>query len=90
MAALRAKSPLLIPLTSLSLTLSVIGMLRAIPRTQALPMNLFNLVFSAIKATIYMLHWLPVIAAVTLRMSVRAKRLRWVKTVHSGSAASGA
>ncbi len=90
MAALRAKSPLLIPLTSLSLTLSVIGMLRAIPRTQALPMSVFNLVFSAIKATIYMLHWLPVIAGVTLRMSVRAKRLKWVKTVHQGSAASGA
>ncbi|MDS3860398.1 glycosyltransferase family 2 protein [Thermosynechococcaceae cyanobacterium BACA0444] len=90
MAALRAKSPLLIPLTSLSLTLSVIGMLRAIPRTQALPMHLVSLVFSAIRATVYMLHWLPVVAGVTLRMSVRAKRLKWVKTAHEGSAASGA
>lgn len=90
MAAVRSKSPLFIPLTSLSLTLSVIGMLRAIPRTQALPMHLLNLVFSALRATIYMLHWLPVIAGVTLRMSVRAKRLKWVKTVHEGSAASGA
>ncbi len=90
MAAVRAKSPLLIPLTSLSLTLSVFGMLRAIPRTQALPMHLFNLVFAALRATVYMLHWLPVVAGVTLRMSVRAKRLKWVKTVHEGSAASGA
>ena len=31
-----------------------------------------------------MLHWLLVIATVTLRLSVRPKRLRWVKTTHIG------
>ncbi len=33
---------------------------------------------------IYLLHWVPIMASVTARMSVRPKRLKWVKTVHSG------
>jgi 1,2-diacylglycerol 3-beta-glucosyltransferase len=32
-----------------------------------------------------MLHWLPVMASTTFRMSIRPKRLKWVKTVHHGS-----
>jgi len=32
-----------------------------------------------------MLHWLAVIASTTLRISIRPKRLKWVKTVHHGS-----
>lgn len=35
---------------------------------------------------IYLLHWVPIMASVTARMSVRPKRLKWVKTVHSGGA----
>jgi 1,2-diacylglycerol 3-beta-glucosyltransferase len=33
---------------------------------------------------IYMLHWIPIMASTTARMSVRPKRLKWVKTVHHG------
>jgi 1,2-diacylglycerol 3-beta-glucosyltransferase len=33
---------------------------------------------------IYMLHWIPVIASVTLRMCILPKRLKWVKTLHQG------
>ncbi len=33
---------------------------------------------------IYLFHWIPIMASVTARMSVRPKRLKWVKTVHSG------
>jgi 1,2-diacylglycerol 3-beta-glucosyltransferase len=32
-----------------------------------------------------MLHWLLVISTMTLRLSVRPKQLRWVKTIHLGS-----
>jgi 1,2-diacylglycerol 3-beta-glucosyltransferase len=35
---------------------------------------------------VYMLHWAPVIPSVTARMSIRSKRLKWVKTVHHGAA----
>jgi 1,2-diacylglycerol 3-beta-glucosyltransferase len=34
---------------------------------------------------LYMLHWLLVISTMTLRLSVRPKQLRWVKTIHLGS-----
>jgi 1,2-diacylglycerol 3-beta-glucosyltransferase len=33
---------------------------------------------------IYMAHWLPVIIYTTARMAVQRKRLKWVKTVHTG------
>lgn len=38
----------------------------------------------ALQGTIYMLHWLPVIASTTLRISIRPKRLKWIKTIHQG------
>jgi 1,2-diacylglycerol 3-beta-glucosyltransferase len=33
---------------------------------------------------LYMLHWVLVISTMTLRLAVRPKRLRWVKTTHLG------
>jgi len=38
----------------------------------------------ALRGTLYMVHWIVVIAATTARMSIRPKRLKWVKTVHRG------
>lgn len=46
--------------------------------------NVLLPVLQALQGTIYMLHWLPVIASTTLRISIRPKRLKWVKTVHRG------
>ncbi|XGW00067.1 MAG: glycosyltransferase family 2 protein [Leptolyngbya sp. BL-A-14] len=34
--------------------------------------------------TLYMFHWLPVVAMTTARLSIRPKRLKWVKTIHQG------
>jgi 1,2-diacylglycerol 3-beta-glucosyltransferase len=31
-----------------------------------------------------MLHWIPVMVSVTLRMAIRPKKLKWVKTNHQG------
>ncbi|MEL6322103.1 MAG: glycosyltransferase family 2 protein [Cyanobacteria bacterium J06626_14] len=41
-------------------------------------------VWSSIMGTLYMTHWFPVMAATTFRISVRPKRLKWVKTAHRG------
>ncbi|HBS71332.1 MAG TPA: glycosyl transferase, partial [Cyanobacteria bacterium UBA11153] len=40
--------------------------------------------FQTLHGALYMFHWMLVIAAITARMSLRPKRLKWVKTVHEG------
>ncbi|MEB3211211.1 MAG: glycosyltransferase family 2 protein [Leptolyngbyaceae bacterium] len=40
---------------------------------------------SSVMGTLYMVHWIPVVAATTFRISVRPKRLKWVKTAHRGT-----
>jgi 1,2-diacylglycerol 3-beta-glucosyltransferase len=76
------KSPLLSPLVSLALALSTIGMFSGI-RNSYHP-NLLSALLQTLRGTLYMLHWIPIMVSVTLRMSVRPKRLKWVKTVHQG------
>ncbi|MGK7925490.1 MAG: glycosyltransferase family 2 protein [Spirulina sp.] len=39
--------------------------------------------------TIYLSHWFLVMPATTARMSVRPKRLKWVKTTHQGTVEEG-
>jgi 1,2-diacylglycerol 3-beta-glucosyltransferase len=46
---------------------------------------LFFAFLRALYGTLYMLHWLPVIASTTARIAVRPHRLKWVKTVHHGA-----
>ena len=43
------------------------------------------LVGQSLRGIIYMMHWFAIIPSITARMSVRPKRLKWVKTVHEGS-----
>jgi 1,2-diacylglycerol 3-beta-glucosyltransferase len=31
-----------------------------------------------------MIHWLIIMPSITARMSIRPKRLKWVKTIHQG------
>jgi len=40
--------------------------------------------FQTLRGTIYMFHWLVVMVSTTTRISVRPKRLKWIKTVHQG------
>ena len=89
MAIARKSFPLLTPLTTLTLTLPLIGMFvglcrtkRDEPRTAA---SLLITFLQTLRGTLYMLHWMLVIAGITARISVRPKRLKWVKTVHQGS-----
>lgn len=97
MAIVRHQPMLFFPLGSLSIGMSLIGIsfgLRRIRRaTRSLPTpptetNASTLptliLLRAIFGTLYMLHWLPVVASTTARISIRPKRLKWVKTVHYG------
>lgn len=43
-----------------------------------------RLLFHTLFGTLYMFHWLPVVAVTTMRLSIRRKRLKWVKTIHQG------
>jgi len=49
--------------------------------------RVFATLMQTLLSTVYMLHWL-LVGAVTARVSVRPKQLKWVKTVHQGTASS--
>jgi 1,2-diacylglycerol 3-beta-glucosyltransferase len=76
------QQPLLAPIGGFALVLSSIGMAFGIKRSYQV--SWFAAIGQTMLGSIYMLHWLPVMASVTLRMSIRPKRLKWVKTVHQG------
>lgn len=82
MALLRHRLPVFLPVSGLALTLSVIGMYCGLRRTQRQPHWASALL--TVWGNLYMLHWLLVISTMALRLSVRPKRLRWIKTVHQG------
>lgn len=97
MAIARNTSPILAPMTSMTVALSLVGMVVGLRRTQvsrsaslgkepSTPLSaLLTTLFQAIQGTVYMLHWFPVIASTAVRISLRPKRLKWVKTVHHGT-----
>jgi len=93
-AIVRHSLPITTPLTFLTLTLSLVGMFGGLRRTQGqkdakgdnlLVPSLFVTCWQALRGTVYMLHWFVVMGSVTARISVLPKRLKWVKTQHSGS-----
>jgi 1,2-diacylglycerol 3-beta-glucosyltransferase len=89
MAIARHRLPILTPLTGFTLALPTIGMFVGLLRTkrdEPLTIStLFVTLLQTLRGTFYMLHWMLVIAGMTARISVRPKRLKWVKTVHQGS-----
>jgi len=76
------QSPFLTPLVALATILSVVGMTAGIRQSHR--QSLLATLTQTLRGTIYMLHWIPIMTSVTLRMSIRPKRLKWVKTVHQG------
>lgn len=78
--------PVFAPLTTLAVGVSYWGMTMGIRRTQKV--SLLLAMVKASKGTLYMTHWIVVMAFATTRMAVRPKRLKWVKTIHDGEAAS--
>lgn len=89
MAIARKSFPMLSPLTGLGLTLTLIGMFIGLRRTQKNePLTVstfFVTLLQTLRGTFYLLHWMLVIVGITARISVRPKRLKWVKTVHQGA-----
>ena len=89
MAIARYRLPILAPLSTLFFSFAFWAMFQGLVRTRTEEkLNLstiFNLVGQTIRGMIYMLHWQVVMPSITARMSVRPKRLKWVKTVHEGA-----
>ncbi|MFM2063051.1 MAG: hypothetical protein RLZZ507_2721 [Cyanobacteriota bacterium] len=87
MSVIRHRPPVLAPVTGLSVTMSFVGMFAGLQRTRQdqKTSNYLVLLLQTIRGSLYMLHWLVVMSSTTARMSVRPKRLKWVKTVHTGA-----
>jgi 1,2-diacylglycerol 3-beta-glucosyltransferase len=92
-ALLLGHTPVFTPITILTFNLFLISALRGIRRSKLLEPNGRSLnvwqgwiipLGQSVLGAIYMAHWLPVIAFTTARMAVCEKRLKWVKTVHTG------
>lgn len=90
MAIARHRLPILSPVTALLFAWGFVGMFRGLVRVQkasgqpVIPV-LFEITSQSLRGLVYMLHWQIVMFSVTARMSIRPKRLKWVKTVHEGS-----
>ncbi len=87
MALARNRLPIFAPLTGVTVALSFVGMLVGLRQMKARtgqPLPFWTALGTAVSGTLYMMHWFAVIATTTARMSLRRKRLKWVKTVHRG------
>ena len=89
MVITRHRLPMLAPLSGIFLSFAFWAMFQGLLRTRTEEkltfLTLLNLVGKTIRGMIYMLHWQVVMASITARMSVRPKKLKWVKTVHEGA-----
>ncbi|WP_019504384.1 glycosyltransferase family 2 protein [Pleurocapsa sp. PCC 7319] len=91
MAIARHRFPLLSPLTALLFAWGFWGMFRGLVRisvSEGKRLNLavlLNISWQSLRGLIYMIHWQIVMLSITARMSIRPKRLKWVKTVHEGT-----
>ncbi|MEM6448832.1 MAG: glycosyltransferase family 2 protein [Cyanobacteria bacterium P01_D01_bin.105] len=79
-ALVRHQLPIFGPITLLSVGMSVWGMFTTVRRAE--PTSFWSAAIQTIRGTLYMLHWLVVIATMAMRISIRQKQLKWVKTVH--------
>ena len=82
--------PLIAPLTSISLIAAFwgmfVGLKRSYPSLKFSLSQQITLSGKSILGMIYLTHWFVVMPTTTMRMSIRQKRLKWVKTVHEGTA----
>jgi 1,2-diacylglycerol 3-beta-glucosyltransferase len=88
MAIARHRPPMLSSVTGFSLGMSVVGMFAGLKNVrsdqQFKPSTYLMVLLQTLRGSLYMLHWLVVMSSTTARMSFRPKRLKWVKTVHTG------
>ncbi len=82
-ALVRHRPPVYTPLTTLTIGISCWGMFTGIRRTQSV--SVFNALGQTLLGIVYMMHWAVVMSTTTVRVAVRPKRLKWVKTAHTGA-----
>jgi len=80
LAIARNRPPMLLPLSSVAALFATVGMAQGLRRSQSA--SPFSILVQTLRGMVYMTHWLLIVATVTLRMAVRPKRLKWVKTQH--------
>lgn len=88
MSLLLKRMPVYSPITALMLSVAFIGMFSGLRRVNPQPpgiQGVFVTLFQTLRGMLYMFHWMVVMTSVTARMSVRPKRLKWVKTLHTGT-----
>ena len=88
MAIARNRLPVLMPMSALMLGMSAIAMFKGLGRTSKDRSNLrtvFLMAMQTVRGMIYMMHWLAIVATTAARISIRPKRLKWVKTIHQGT-----
>jgi 1,2-diacylglycerol 3-beta-glucosyltransferase len=89
MGITRHRLPIYSPLSGLLVSLAFWSMFQGLIRTRTdEKLNFSNLVkicWQTLRGMVYMIHWQVVMPSITARMSVRPKRLKWVKTVHEGT-----
>ncbi|MDJ1172034.1 glycosyltransferase family 2 protein [Roseofilum sp. BLCC_M154] len=88
MAIAKNRLPVYSPITTLMISMSVIAMIQGIRRVNRVNgrvTHLPALLWQTLRGTVYMLHWLLVVASTSARIAVRPKTLKWVKTSHEGT-----
>jgi 1,2-diacylglycerol 3-beta-glucosyltransferase len=84
MAIITHRLPMLGLLNGTIVIFSFIGMISGFNRPSGVKSSFFKQISQGILGTIYMIHWLIIMPSITARMSIRPKRLKWVKTIHQG------
>ena len=84
MALIRRQTPVFGPIVMLSVGMSLVGMFKTLRRAEKT--SVWSAAVQTVRGNLYMLHWIVVIATMAMRISVRPKKLKWVKTVHGISA----
>jgi 1,2-diacylglycerol 3-beta-glucosyltransferase len=89
MAITRHRLPVLTSLSGMFFSVATLAMFAGLYRTGSEKKlsfsNLVAIALQTIRGMFYMLHWFVIMPSTTARMSVRPKRLKWVKTIHQGS-----
>lgn len=82
LAVARNRLPVFLPLSSLMVVFASLGMANGLRQTQRI--SPLTALLQTLRGMIYMTHWMLVISTVAIRIAIRPKRLKWVKTQHSG------
>ncbi|WP_036480217.1 glycosyltransferase family 2 protein [Myxosarcina sp. GI1] len=89
MAIARHRLPLFGAMTSLLFSLGFIGIFKGLVRIRSHSerlgfLTMLDITWQSLRGIVYMAHWQIVMLSITARMSVRPKKLKWVKTIHQG------